>query len=653
MKASLLWLILTLAAVQIAPPPPPPPPPPAPPQRGQATSTAPPAATPAPLSAAQCKCFIEVTVKRPSGEPIGDVEVTLTGSSPGRIETDSTGRSQIVTTPSVMTAALTATTDTGGHVSFHDLAEANYTVRAQRDGYMDPQTAGSGSVNPVSVPVNVGPSAMSAATLASLLTLTGASTALVSNSMRQPDHHVQITMIQGGTISGRLQDANRRPLSDVQIGAFRIGYRDGQRTLTQVGSTVQTDDRGEYRLFWFSPGEYFIRTGNTPAAQRQTQGYPTHTYYPGTLDSTRATPVVLKEGQEYSGVDFSMSSTAGVTVSGTIVNNIPGGRVQPNGQVNRSISSVFLVPRNAGTLESPQAIPSGAAGARGARGNNADATQTPFEIRGVPPGTYDFYPIFNVPADGTSSNPRASYYTGRTPIEVGSENVTGVTAVINPSVELKGHVTVTGTPPPSSPSSRPQPVTITNIRIRLQPMDNVPTQLSIGVNSLATLDANGDFTITNVAEGRYSISTLLGAPADAYISDMRMGSQSVYDDGIITIGKGAPEPLEIVISRGGGTVQGTYTAAQNGPIVTIALIPDLPHRQNFRLYKTSQSNAGTFTMQGVAPGSYKLFAWENLPSGAEQNADFLREYEQRGVNIVVSAGVAAAKVQVPVIPDKH
>jgi hypothetical protein len=55
----------------------------------------------------------------------------------------------------------------------------------------------------------------------------------------------------------------------------------------------------------------------------------------------------------------------------------------------------------------------------------------------------------------------------------------------------------------------------------------------------------------------------------------------------------------------------------------------------------------------VAPGSYKIFAWEQIPNGAEQDSDFMREYDLLGTSINVTAGLAQSNILVTPIPAKH
>ena len=56
-------------------------------------------------------------------------------------------------------------------------------------------------------------------------------------------------------------------------------------------------------------------------------------------------------------------------------------------------------------------------------------------------------------------------------------------------------------------------------------------------------------------------------------------------------------------------------------------------------------------MRGVAPGSYKIFAWAALPEGsAEENAEFIAPFEPRGTAVNVEGG-ASVSVNVTLIPQ--
>jgi hypothetical protein len=44
---------------------------------------------------------------------------------------------------------------------------------------------------------------------------------------------------------------------------------------------------------------------------------------------------------------------------------------------------------------------------------------------------------------------------------------------------------------------------------------------------------------------------------------------------------------------------------------------------------------GRFSFEGIAPGEYKVFAFEQLQDSAEQNASFIARYETLGQSVTV------------------
>jgi hypothetical protein len=69
------------------------------------------------------------------------------------------------------------------------------------------------------------------------------------------------------------------------------------------------------------------------------------------------------------------------------------------------------------------------------------------------------------------------------------------------------------------------------------------------------------------------------------------------------------------------------------------VVPPAARRQNavlFRTYRTSFN--GEFLLNNVAPGDYKLFAWESLPNSAYLNPAFMARYESLGQSVTITAG---------------
>jgi hypothetical protein len=148
---------------------------------------------------------------------------------------------------------------------------------------------------------------------------------------------------------------------------------------------------------------------------------------------------------------------------------------------------------------------------------------------------------------------------------------------------------------------------------------------------------------------------LSGFTARDYVSDMRLGQRSIFGDGFIDLAQGTAEPLEFIVSSGAGTIQGRIDTPVLNKLpsgIKVTLLPDPPRRQNLMLYRNEEivpGKNGTFSFTGIAPGTYKIFAWESLPSGAEQNEEFMSPFEIRGTRVTITSDQSVSDIKVPLI----
>ena len=125
----------------------------------------------------------------------------------------------------------------------------------------------------------------------------------------------------GGTISGRILDADDRPVALAQAQALRPQFQDGERVLVALG-TALSNSRGEFRILSLPPGDYYVSAFD-PAAQGavdesgELQYAPT--FYPGVISPADARRVRLEAAGEVSGVELSLQFIAPVRVSGRMV----------------------------------------------------------------------------------------------------------------------------------------------------------------------------------------------------------------------------------------------------------------------------------------------------------------------------------------------
>jgi hypothetical protein len=84
---------------------------------------------------------------------------------------------------------------------------------------------------------------------------------------------------------------------------------------------------------------------------------------------------------------------------------------------------------------------------------------------------------------------------------------------------------------------------------------------------------------------------------------------------------------------------------------TVVLVPDTFLRQRSTLYKTVTTDSeGRFHFETIAPGDYKVFAWEDVDRGAWEDPNFLRQIEARGRPLALRDG-GTEVVQIAVIPS--
>ena len=145
------------------------------------------------------------------------------------------------------------------------------------------------------------------------------------------------------------------------------------------------------------------------------------------------------------------------------------------------------------------------------------------------------------------------------------------------------------------------------------------------------MKADGSFTLSNVTPSRYQVH-IFGIPEDYYIKSVRLGDKDVLESGL-DFTAGATGTLEIVVSSNGGQIEGVVLNADEQTVsaARVVLVPDEPRRAQSRFYRDASTDQyGRFTIKGIAPGGYKLFAWEDVEDGAYESPDFLKPFEGLG-----------------------
>jgi hypothetical protein len=516
-----------------------------------------------------------------------------------------------------------ALTGADGRFTIRNVVPGNYTIAAARDGYFG------GTANNTD----------NLAVTATLSVVAGRSV------------DVTLQMIQGATISGRVT-LNGMPQVGVMVQGFVLSYENGYQILRQVVSRT-TDDRGDYRLYYLSSGEYLVaatpRNGSSvrlvpdaAAAPPASPDQPMRTFYPGVTDGATAVLIPVKRSEEIAGIDIEIRTERTYRVSGEVYSDVPltalAGQSQvftargatPNAPPTVSADVSYAlhdpdVPDDQGgrTIGAITLQPSGS----GFRGK--------FVVTGVPAGSYDWRSsVYEIPTQGTNQPT-----TTIIPIEVRNQDVSGLVFELHQTVPVKGVVTVDGHAPGPMP-----------VKLFLQvegASAKRPGYQAIASRVQAANAQDGSFTVPGVQNGRFRVMPAAGWPPDLYIESVRQGGQDVFDAGFVVDAR-VPDPLQVTLRTGAGTVEGTVQDSARRPIsgVTVALVPLATYRQNRARYQSVTSDAtGRFVIRSIIPGEYKLFAWPDVASGAYFNAKFLSRYEDRGKAVTVGqSGTATVDV---------
>jgi protocatechuate 3,4-dioxygenase beta subunit len=423
-------------------------------------------------------------------------------------------------------------------------------------------------------------------------------------------------LVRAATITGRVQDTENQPLADVPVQVYRRTYGlDGRRTLTSVMGT-RTNDRGEYRLYWLTPDEYYVSASpsagrggpaftplnpNLPASRA---GYPAW-FYPGVPDLLHATPIRLKPGELRETIDLHFTPMPTVNVSGTVIDQRTG-----SGAFAQIALSQLGDLRSSGLLQ------------------GLSDTSGKFRFSGVAPGTYD------VRAFSTSDNAQ-----GTRTIDVIDKDLTDLKIVLETGFSVRGRVV----PDPEDASLK-----LPQLSVTLIPGGNAQTQ------------ADGTFEIRNARSGSSTV-VVSGLTEGLYIKSATFGRSNAMTDslpdsgeirpalasngvllpmtpGQILISPDSKDSLDVVISAASGRLKGTVTDAGGKPFpaARVVLAPEEKFRGIRPLYRvTTSDQSGGFSIRGIPPGSYTLFAWDVIDTGAYYNREFMRLYEGDGVPVVI------------------
>jgi len=185
-----------------------------------------------------------------------------------------------------------------------------------------------------------------------------------------------------------------------------------------------------------------------------------------------------------------------------------------------------------------------------------------------------------------------------------------------------------------------------------EPISRIPRRACGGAKHGVSAPAarDGSFEWKSVPPGKYYVQLAGGGDNDLYLKSVLVGGRDMQDWGISV--SGGSVVLDLVLSPNGAAVDGVVTDHDGAPVANavIVAVPEMRLRaRTDRYYKTVSDQRGHFTLHGVRPGEFTLFAWESVEGEAYYNPTFLKSYEGQGSALGVGESERKT-VQLQVIP---
>ena len=388
-----------------------------------------------------------------------------------------------------------------------------------------------------------------------------------------------LRMRRGGVIEGTMRDRFSRPASGLRVSLFRSSSFDEGRIPFdgKAERSVVTDDTGSFRFYGLTSGEYVVAAEPASniagslvsledAGLRETPKPVAYaaTYFPGSVDLSRAVPVRIEGSEEHTGKDFSLQLVAALSIGGTVLDR----QGRATGKCSLSLRS------NGATLPPGimRAVPVSLDGR--------------FSIAGVLPGRYWLVA-------------RCVDLIGATEFVVEGVDINNLAVRLGAGIVIPGRtVTADGTPVPGAQLEFRR----SGGGMSVEGFDRF----------IAVSDADGHFAIRGVLPGHFDLAVRTPTSLQ-HLRPVAASSEGreVLDDGLL-VGDDAQAPITVTFTDTISELTGTLFDVDGRPTPEyhVAVLPTdralIRSRRRVQVAPTALD--GTFRVSGLPAGQYFVVA---------------------------------------------
>jgi len=453
--------------------------------------------------------------------------------------------------------------------------------------------------------------------------------------------NVDFALVRGGVITGRVTDADGRPLiaravslQVVDEGGQKLdarNFQDAQSMMTLLGM-LQTDDRGVYRIFGLRAGRYVVSAGgdsNMASATGASAEY-ARVWHPDATDENRAKVIEVAAGGEVTGVDIRLGvAKKTYEASGRVVDDETGKPIA---------GASVIYTKSGGSGESMDFGLSGATPRTDEQGN--------FHFSGLTPGQYrlslaDFASFLTGGDSG--------YYSDGAKFEIQSADVAGV------EIRAKRGATISGVAViEDADQSGKSGLSQTIIMAYSEPTSMPPSPNEVDENALASamtpvssrIGSDGGFSLKGVRPGKVMIQAFSINGAALNITRIERGGVEMRNEIMVTE-REEISGVRIILGKGSCVIRGQVNVTGGGEL------------KDWRMFVSASSekeggasffgapggsaevdDKGRFVIEGLLPGEYQLTLMTT--SRADSNSTFRPE---DGVPAPVTQKVIVTKGQ--------
>lgn len=442
---------------------------------------------------------------------------------------------------------------------------------------------------------------------------------------------IEVGLVRGGAISGKVLRPNRAPLADVTIN---IVSKDGSGAMAQF--STQTDRNGGYRLENVPPGDYVVaasiedKQGSFDIRARLRGESRVVTYHPAAMSVRDAMTVRIDSGRETGGVNITLVARSTFSVSGTVVR-----------QDGTAVAGATVL------LRSPESEPRGVLGpGLGQRTTRTDEDGN-WSFSNVQEGSYIATAL--VPS-GPSVRPnlargsaptlesrdreqafresRQRFLLVHQDVVLAGGDLKGLSLAIAGPGSIRGSVT--------TESGAPLPTDLVILLDIVREGDRPGAPLPVRVQP------DGSFNVSEIQGGDVFLNVALIPGAPAFIKSLTVNGADPRGTPLKVIEGAETDPVQVVISAGLGALSGRVVSEKSGEGLSgymLLMAPVQPEKQRFRTayFTTGTSPDGSYSLTG-GPGEYYVFARQRDDFPPIMTKEFVTVQGAKAQRVVLVSG---------------